>query len=85
MFASSERARVAFRVGSRSRRVVAKATPWQPYLSNLCVTQRARRSGIGRALLALMEEVIRYVWKDQRRRGSKAVTERVTSEFGASK
>lgn len=42
------------------------ATPWQPYLSNLCVTQRARRSGIGRALLALMEEVIRYVWKDQR-------------------
>lgn len=39
-------------------------TTRQPYLSNLCVGLPYRRSGIGRAMLALAEDVVRHIWKD---------------------
>ena len=38
----------------------------QPYLSNLCVAPPFRRSGIGRALLRVAEDVVRYIWKDSK-------------------
>ncbi|CAJ1358554.1 unnamed protein product [Effrenium voratum] len=41
-------------------------TTREPYLSNLCVSPAYRRSGIGRAMLRLAEDVIRFIWKDER-------------------
>eukprot|EP00439_Symbiodinium_sp_Y106_P080465 s1603_g19.t1 len=38
----------------------------QPYLSNLCVAPPFRRSGIGKALLRVAEDVVRYIWKDSK-------------------
>lgn len=43
-----------------------EGTTRQPYLSNLCVGLPYRRSGIGRAMLALAEDVVRFIWKDER-------------------
>ena len=38
----------------------------QPYLSNLCVAPPYRRSGIGRSLLKVAEDIVRYIWKDSK-------------------
>lgn len=41
-------------------------TSRQPYLSNLCVGGAYRRSGVGRAMLTLAEDVISLMWKDEK-------------------
>jgi len=45
---------------------ILEGTTRQPYLSNLCVGLPYRRSGIGRAMLTLAEDVVRFIWKDSR-------------------